>query len=64
MKTKTTPETKTSAEWLHSDEFKNIIIKEPLGWDADNWTSDFYENKISLEEFTIRLLKSKIEIMK
>ena len=57
-------EKQTSSHWLHDEEFKNLRIVEPLGWDANNWEEDFYKLEITREEFTIRLLKSKIKVIK
>lgn len=50
-------ELKTSALWLHTDEFKKYRINDPTGWPDSEY---FNTSKITKEEFLNRLLKSKI----
>lgn len=49
---------KTSLEWLDEDEFNQIIIMDPDGWDRSNYKYSFEEEKISKNEFNKRLMYS------
>ena len=40
----------------------NIVLIEPSGWDYNNWTYSFEQEKINNLEFYERLRKSKIEL--
>jgi len=51
----------TSDKWLKDDEFKNLIILDPDGWDRANFQYSFYEEQISLEEFRKRVYVSTIQ---
>ena len=52
---------KTSEVWQRA--FPRCVIIDPDGWDRNNFRYSFYEEKISLEEYNNRLLKSTIEIL-
>jgi hypothetical protein len=48
-------ELKTSEEW--QKECK-VEILDPDGWDRKNWDFSWYKEKISKEEFEIRMVSS------
>lgn len=54
-KTNTTPITKTSNEWIKEEEYTEIIIMDPDGWDRQNYEYSFNEELITKEEFFNRL---------
>jgi hypothetical protein len=54
---------KTSPTWLHSDEFSSIIIIAPNGWTSDD-PNQFVSEKISRDEFMLRLAKSTFRCIK
>jgi len=55
-------EKRNSQEWLEiMQESHDVLIIDPDGWDRKNYNHSFYEEKISEEEFNIRLSKSTIE---
>jgi len=47
---------KTSAEW--QEEYPDVIVMDPDGWDRRNYQFSWYEEKISLIEYNKRLLTS------
>lgn len=51
---------KTSEEW--SRIFSKYRIIDPDGWDRDNLHYSFFKEKISLEEYNNRLIRSTIMI--
>lgn len=50
----------TSSKWLNSEEFAHIEILEAKGWDKENWQYSFFKQKITKQEFELRLIKSII----
>jgi hypothetical protein len=55
-------ELRSADEWLADDEFSDITIMDPDGWDRSNFEVSWNE-KITKEEFSQRLLVSTL-IMK
>ena len=50
---------KTSEEW--QNEFKEITILDPDGWDRKNFQYSWYEEKITKREFNKRMCSSTIQ---
>lgn len=48
-------ELKTSAEWVEDCPF---IVSDPDGWDRTNYQYSYFEEKITKEEFNLRVLHS------
>ena len=52
---------KTSEEWFIELYPNNEIqILEPLGWDKKDFKKSYYEEKISKDEFNLRVLFSTV----
>lgn len=54
-------ERKTSQEWAKLD--PTVKILDPDGWDRKNFNHSFYEELITKEEFTRRVIQSTIQIL-
>jgi hypothetical protein len=52
-------ELKTSEEW--QKQFPNTKVLDPDGWDRKNYQYSWFEEKITLEEYTTRLYKSSVQ---
>ena len=49
---------KTSEFWMTTPEFKKTKLLDPDGWDRKNFQFSFYEELITKEEFSKRLMVS------
>ena len=49
---------KTSAEW--QEEYPDVKVYDPDGWDRQNFQFSWFEEKITLEEYNKRLLTSTV----
>jgi len=56
-------DTKPSVDWLFDPMYVGLNILEPVGWDKgdDNYEYSFYLERISREEFELRLMDSVLE---
>jgi hypothetical protein len=52
-------ELKTSEEW--QKQFPNTKVLDPDGWDRKNYQYSWFEEKITLEEYTTRLHESSVQ---
>lgn len=53
---------KTSDDWFNQLYPNNEIkITDPLGWDKDNFSESWYNEKITKEQFNMRVLLSEID---
>lgn len=56
-------ELKTSEEWQKEGLPDGILwIMDPDGWDRQNWKFSWHEEKITREEFNLRVLGSTVQI--
>lgn len=51
---------KTSADWAKE---VNIMVLDPDGWDRTNYDYSFNQEKITKQEFNIRLVKSTVLVL-
>lgn len=51
---------KTSAEWILEEEFKDLTITDPDGWDRMDYEFSWNEEKITRQQFIERLGKSTV----
>lgn len=49
---------KTSEFWMATPEFRETKLLDPDGWDRKNFQFSFYEELITKEEFSKRLMVS------
>lgn len=58
---RTEPEKRTSDEWqnyLNEQDGTNFFVLDPDGWDTKNFQYSFYQELITLSEFSKRRLNS------
>jgi hypothetical protein len=60
------PEEKKTSEYWYNQIYPNkeIVIRDPDGWDRRNWQFSWYEEKITEEEFQSRVAQSTISRLK
>lgn len=51
---------KTSAEWILEEEFKDLTVTDPDGWDRMDFEFSWNEEKITRQQFIERLGKSTV----